>query len=178
MKNLLAILIVALLASASFAQEAPVKEKKGNQQPWQIKKTEKLIKDVTLTEEQDAAFAAAGETLTAELKDLQEKGLTKEMIKSRDAKRKEAREAGIKGKDMKAHLLAGMPEEEGELFASFDKSVQNFEKTVAKMLTPEQIATLPEKAQKRMSMLMKQTKGRGGNWKGKKKGTADEDAAQ
>lgn len=182
MKHLVTLLIVAVLASASFAQaslaqEAATKKKKGGKIAWQVKKTKRALKDLTLTTEQETAFDEAAEKLTAELADLEQKGLTQEMLKARSEKLKAGRESGLKGKELKAHPLEGLSAEEVELFEKSDMYMMAFQATVAKMLTDEQLAALPKKAQKRMKMSTKEKRGKDGKGKKKKKKAADEGKA-
>ncbi len=176
MKHLLVVFTIALLASTSFAQEEAVKEKKAKKMLPQIKKVEKLLSNVELSTEQSEAFKAASMTLTEELKMVKGKGLTKDLMKMREAKRKEGRASGMKWKELIVHEMEGLSEEEAELFKSFDKTVSMFEKSVANILTPEQIAEMPEKAQSRIKAMMagNAAKGKQGR-KGKKKMEAESD---
>ena len=177
MKHLLTLLIVAVLASTSFAQETATKEKKGAKKAWQVKRIEKLLAPITLTAEQEASFGEAAEKLTADLAVVKQKGLTNEMFKAREDKRKEGRKSGLKGKDLMAHVADGVPAEEVELFATYDKTIRAFEKTVASMLTDEQMGALPEKVQKKMKMVMKEKRGKGGKGKKKKKAADEADSS-
>ena len=173
MKHLLTLLIVAVLASASFAQaslaqeEGSAKKKKGGKMAWQVKRTKRALKSITLTSEQQTTFDEAAEKLTAELAVLEQNGLTQEMRKARSEKQKSGRESGLKGEELKAHVMEGLAAEQVELFQKSDKNTMAFQKTVAKMLTEEQLAALPEKAQKKMKML---TKKKGGKKKMKEEG--------
>ena len=176
MKHLLTLLIVAVLASASFAQasfaqEAGSAKKKKGKIAWQIKKTKRALKSLTLTSEQQTAFDEAAEKLTAELAVLEQNGLTQEMRKARSEKQKSGRESGLKGEELKAHVMEGLAAEQVELFQKSDKNTMAFQKAVAKMLTEEQLGALPEKAQKKMKMLAKK---KGGKKKGGKKKMKEE----
>jgi len=66
--------------------------------------------------------------------------------------------------------MEGLTAEQVELFKSFDSTIRSFEKTVASMLTDEQMSALPKKAQKKMKKAMREkgSKGRKSG-KGKKK---------
>ena len=156
-------------APSSLAQDDAAKKKKGGKIAWQVKRTKKALKDLTLTSEQQAAFDEAAEKLTAELAELEEKGLTQEMRKARSEKQKAGRESGLKGKEIKAHAMEGLSAEAVELFESSDEYMTAFQTTVAKMLTDEQMSALPEKAQKKMKMLTKEKGSKGGKGKKKKK---------
>ena len=107
MKHILTLLVVAVLASASFAQasfaqeEGSAKKKKGGKMAWQVKKTKRALKSITLTSEQQTAFDEAAEKLTAELAVLEQNGLTQEMRKARSEKQKSGRESGLKGEELK-----------------------------------------------------------------------------
>jgi len=180
MRHLITLLIVAVLTSASFAQaslaqEADGKKKKSGAVTWQVKKTKRALKSLSLTTEQEAAFDEAAEKLTAEMAELEEKGLTQEMRTARSEKQKAGRELGLKGGELKAHLSKDLPAEEAELFESADNYFMAFQKTVAKMLTAEQLESLPEKTQKKMNKLRRE-KGskKGGKGKKKKKKKAGE----
>ncbi len=169
MKHLLTLLVVAVLASTSFAQETATKEKKGKKSTWQVKRIEKSLAAITMTPEQETAFGEATKKLTADLAVIKENGLTTAMYKAREEKRKEGRKAGLKGKELLDHVADGLPAEEVQLFETYDKTVKAFEKTVASMLTDEQMSALPEKVQKKMKMAMREKRGKGGKGKGKKK---------
>lgn len=173
MKHLIALILVTIFATAScvtatFADDAPVKGKKGKSQ-WQVMKLKKLLEPVTLTAEQETGFAEVLKTYTAQITELEGKGLTKEKLKARGAKRKEGRESGVKGKELLAFINEGLSEEDLSMFQDLEKATKTAETAVAKMLTDEQAGSLPEKVQKRMAMLKKQGKGKKGKGKGKKK---------
>ena len=174
MKHLLTLLIVAVLASTSFAQETATKEKKEKEKTPEITRIEKMLTPVTLTSEQETSLAEASKKLTDDLAVVKEKGLTTEMLNARQEKRKEGRKSGLKGKELMAHVVDGVPEEELQLLMKHDKTIKAFEKTVASMLTDEQMSALPVKAQKRMKMSMREKRGKGGKGKGKKKKEAAE----
>jgi len=171
---LTAVLCVATFSSTSLAQDAAPAEGKEKGMRVQIMRMQKLLEPLTLSEEQGTAFEKASEKFAAELKEIKEKGLTKELFQARTEKMKAGKAEGLKKKALKAHGLEGLSEEEVQLFTSFENSTTEFQKTVAKMLTSEQLAELPEKAQKRMNSVMKEQKGKGkkggkGKGKGKKK---------
>ena len=172
MKHLLTLLIVAVLASTSFAQaplaqEGSAKKKKGGKITFPVKKTKRALKSLTLTSEQQATFDEAAEKLTAELAGLEQMGLTQEIRKARSEKQKAGRESGLKGAELKAHIMEGVPAEQVELLKKSDRKVTAFQKTVANMLTDEQLDALPKKAQKKMKSL---AEGKGGSDKKKKDG--------
>lgn len=167
MKHLLAIILVAVFATSSFADDtAPAKKGKAS---WQVMKLKKLLKPVTLTAEQETGFAEVLKTYTAQITELEGKGLTKDKLKARGEKRKEGRESGIKGKELQTFINEGLSEEDLSMFKELEKATKTADVAVAKMLTEEQVGSLPEKAQKRMAMLKKQGKGKKGK-KGKGKG--------
>ena len=176
---LTAVLCVATFSSTSLAQDAAPAEGKEKGMRVQLMRMQKLLEPLTLSEEQGTAFEKASEKFAAELKEIKEKGLTKELFQARAEKMKAGKAEGLKKKALKAHGLEGLSEEEVQLFTSFENSTTEFQKTVAKMLTSEQLAELPEKVQKRMNSVMKERKGKGkkggkgkagkGKGKGKKK---------
>ena len=98
---------------------------------------------------------------------LEQNGLTQEMRTARSEKQKSGRESGLKGEELKAHVMEGLAAEQVELFQKSDKNTMAFQKAVAKMLTEEQLGALPEKAQKKMKMLAKK---KGGKKKMKEEG--------
>jgi len=57
MKHLLTLLIFAVVASTSFAQEAATKEKKGSAKNSPVKRMKKLLTPVTMTSEQEKVGA-------------------------------------------------------------------------------------------------------------------------
>jgi len=170
MKYLLTLLTVLLFVSSSFAEEVVTDGKKNTRKVGQIKRMKKLFSPLTLTEEQKSAFKTASKKLATDLKGIQQSGLTGEMIKARFVKAKEGKAAGSARKDLKTHAMEGLSEEQKDLFKSYDEAVSTFEKTVAQMLTSEQIDELPEKSQKRLKQAMKGKKGKGKKGKGKKGG--------
>ena len=175
MKQLLAILFVAVFASMSFAQEAATMEKE--LAPAHVESTKKLMKSVTLTAEQETAMAAAAENLTSEIAELKERGVTQELIKTIEDKRAEGREAGLKGKALQAQMVADLSEEEAAAYKDYRKALNGFDVAVAKMLTEEQMGELPRKVNKRMMGWRKAKQGKGGKGKKKKKADAMADDA-
>ena len=172
MKQLLAILFVAAFASISCAQETATMETQAT--PVQVERTKKTLKSVTLTAEQQAAFDAAAAKLTTEVAKGEANGLTKEKLMAMDAKRKEGRESGLKGKKLQNFMVEDLSEDELAAMMAYKKSVNEFDRTVAKMLTEEQLAGLPGKVKKRMTMLKNGKQGKAGKGKKKKKKNADE----
>ena len=168
MKHLLALILVTVFATASFAEDAPAKGKKAKS-PRQVLKLKKLLEPLTLTAEQETSFADAVEKFSSKLTELEEKGLTKDKLKAQEEKRKEGRKSKLKGKELKAHIAEGLSEEELAMFKELAQATKTAEQTVAKMLTDEQLSSLPEKVQKRMNMLKKDGKGGKGKGKNKKK---------
>lgn len=167
MKHLLALILITVFATASFAEDTPAKGKKAKS-PRQVMKLKKLLEPVTLTAEQETGFAETLQTYSTKIAELEGKGLTKDKLKAREQKRKKGRETGIKGEELQTFVNEGFSEEELGMFKEFDKAAKMTDRAVAKMLTEEQLGALPKKAQKRMAALKKQ--GKGGKGKGKGKG--------
>lgn len=176
MKHLIALALIACLATTASADDKPEGKKKraGNRDAgaWMAGNVAKLLEKVELTDEQKEKWNEAKKSFTSQVKDLREEGLTPELMKKRNDAQKEAREAGLKGKEMAAKLNEGFSEEEQALFNKQQKAVRSLRASVAGMLTPEQMAALPEQARKQMSAAKERGEGKGkkqGKGKGKKK---------
>tara|TARA_R110002072_G_scaffold48705_4_gene133090 strand:+ start:14859 stop:15557 length:699 start_codon:yes stop_codon:yes gene_type:complete len=176
MKHLIALALIACLAASASADDKPEGKKKraGNRDAgaWMAGNLGKTLEKVELTDEQKEKWNEAKKSFTAQVKDLREEGLTPELMKKRNDAQKEAREAGLKGKELAAKLNEGFSEEEQALFSKQQKAVRSLRASVAGMLTPEQMAALPEQARKQMTATKERGEGKGkgrGKGKGKKK---------
>jgi len=91
-------------------------------------------------------------------------GVTAEMMKKRADAFKSTKEAGKKGKEQQEAVIAamGMTPDQAKLFAETEETLRKVRVEIGKLLTPEQIAKLPEQAQ---SSLKEKAAGK----KGKKK---------
>ena len=170
MKTVLTLLIVAVLASTSLAQDEPaVKKKKAPKTA--VEKVTKMLSSVTMTEEQTTGFTAAKEKLTAKMEELKTEGLTVELKKKRLDLMKAARESGLKGKELAAATMDGLSEEEKELFKGLDTANKEFAKSVTSMLTEDQMSELPAKSKKMLTAMARDKGGKGakGEAGGKKK---------
>ncbi len=76
-------------------------------------------------------------------------GITTEMLKKRLDASKAAKEAGKKGKEMAEAVTAamGMTAEQAKLYEETETTLSKARIEIGKLLTPEQIAKLPEQAQ-------------------------------
>lgn len=179
MKQFFTLCLIALFAVPVLAQdESDAAKKKAKPSSWQVSKVKKMLKDVELTSEQQDGFKKAAASFGALLSELQKGGLTKEMRAARAKKLKEGRGAGSSGKDLVTHINEGLSEEQIEMFSKLDKGVMSFEMTVAKMITEDQLAELPEKVKKRVMQMAKgekTRKGGGGKKKKKKKDAASDE---
>jgi len=72
MKHSLAIILVTVFATSSFAEDT-ASAKKGKS-PWQVMQLKKTLGPVTLTAEQETGFAEVVETYTAKITELEGKG--------------------------------------------------------------------------------------------------------
>ncbi|KLU02984.1 putative signal peptide and transmembrane protein [Rhodopirellula islandica] len=177
MKHLIALALIACLAASATADDKPEAKKKraGNRAAgaWMAQNLSKTLETVELTDEQKAKWNEAKTSFVAQMKELKDEGLTPELMKKRTEAQKAAREAGLKGKEMAAKLKEGFSEEEQALIAKQQKAAKALRVAVAGMLTPEQLAALPEQARKQMTSAKKGRKGKG---KGKGKGKQKDDA--
>ena len=66
---------------------------------WQVKRTKRALKSLTLTSEQQTTFDEAAEKLTAEMSELEQMGLTQEMRKARSEKQNQVENRGSKARN-------------------------------------------------------------------------------
>ncbi|MFG0264335.1 MAG: hypothetical protein ACF8AM_04175 [Rhodopirellula sp. JB055] len=179
MKKLIAMALVACLATSATADDKPDAKKKraGNRAAgvWMAENLGKALQKVELTAEQKEKWSEAKKGFVAQMDELKAAGLTNELKKKRTEAQKEARDAGAKGKELAAKLKEGFSEEEQALFAKQQKATKAFRVAVAGMLTPEQMKALPEQVQKQMTTAQKNGQGKG-KGKGKRKGKKKNDA--
>ncbi len=76
-------------------------------------------------------------------------GITAEMLKKKTDAQKSAKEAGKKGKEQQEAVIAamGMSPEQTKLYTETEALLGKARIEIGKLLTPEQIAKLPEQAQ-------------------------------
>jgi hypothetical protein len=175
MKKVIALALVACLAASATADDKPDGKKKraGNRAAgsWMAENLGKTLDAVDLTAEQKEKWTEAKKNFVAQMDELKAEGLTNELKKKRTEAQKEARDAGLKGKEMAAKLKEGFSEEEQALFAKQQKVTKAFRASVAGMLTPEQLKALPEQVRKQMTTAQQKRQGKG-KGKGKKKDDA------
>ena len=172
MRTLLALSLVAVLAVTSFAEEKPKGKKKG--QPKGNPMVAKLmtsLKEVGLSDDQMTQVKAAAEKFQSTVKEAREAGLTPEVNKKFLTAMKEAREAGLKGKEVAAKAKESVSEEEAALMQKVQEATVQMKKSVAGVLTEEQMEALPEAARKQLQT-RPAGKGAGKKGKGKKKDAA------
>ena len=158
MKNLMLLGLIAAMSVQGFADDEP-KRKKGKNaggRPGIAANVAKALAAIELTDDQQSKFEAVSAAYTTSMKALREKGLTQELTKKKTEAMKAAREEGLKGKEIAAKVNGSMTEAEVALLASAQEAQTTLKKAVAGMLTPEQMAALPEAAQKMITV-------RGGN---------------
>lgn len=173
MRTFLALSLVAVLAVTSFAEEKSKGKKKGQAKgnPM-VNKLMDSLKEVGLSDDQMTQVKAAAEKFQSSVKEAREAGLTAEVNKKYMTAMKEAREAGLKGKEVAAKAKESVSDEEAALMQKVREATVQMKKTVAGVLTKEQMEALPEGARKQL-----QTRGPGKGAGAKGKGKKKKDAA-
>lgn len=127
---------------------------KGKKQQGQLSVVDQFLKQLEPAALSDEQKAAVKEILGAVQKDVAAKrteaGITPEILKKRAAARKEGTEAGKKGPELKKHVEAalGLTEDQIKILDETEKALAKAKQEIGKKLSPEQIAKLPEQAQK------------------------------
>jgi Spy/CpxP family protein refolding chaperone len=154
-KNLLLLALVAVIAAPLSAADKKKKEKKAAPNAA-AQFTGKLLKDIELTPEQKKQIEDLGTSFGAKLGELRKKTagvMTEEYRKAVAAARKEAVAAGKKGKELKAAIDAAasltdaQKAELKEIQAEVKKVSGELKDAVIGVLTDEQKAKLPKKAE-------------------------------
>lgn len=163
--------LALMFVSASFAEDAPKKKAKG---PKGAKGPAAAmmgkLSAVELTPEQKDKLEKAANELNSTMVKLRDEGLTPELNKQKAAAMKKAREEGKKGKDAEAAAAAALNLTDAQKTAmkSAGAAQAKFQKTVAEMLTDDQIAKLPEQLQAQLKRAKSGDKAAGKNPKKKK----------
>lgn len=171
MRTLLALSLVAVFAVSSFADEAPKGKKKGkgDGNPM-ITKLMTGLSEVGLSDEQMTQVKAAAEKFEISVKELRKSGMTQDLNKKYGVAMKEAREAGLKGKELAAKVNESMTEEETAMMKKMQAATTQMKKEVAAVLTAEQMEALPNAVRKQIQV---REAGKGaGKGKGKKNDAA------
>jgi len=152
MKKLFALAFAALMTvSATAGEDAkPKKERMRGSDP--TRRITKALQAVELTSDQNKAVQAATAQFQATMTSLREAGLNQELMKKRAQAMKEARAAGLKGKEMRAKVMESVSAEEADLFAQAMKASRTLRQSIAKVLTDEQRATLPENVRRQLTV--------------------------
>ena len=164
MRNLLALTLVAVFSVTAIADEKPKGKKKGKAgENRMVTKLMSSLKEVGLSDEQMTDVKAAAATYQASVKEIHEAGLTPEVAKKYADAMKEAREAGLKGKEVAVKAKEAVTEEESALMQKMQTATVMMKKAVVGVLTEEQMKALPEAVRKQLQPR------KGGKGKGKKK---------
>lgn len=180
MRNLFALALIAALAVTTVADDKTPNDKVPNDKALKknagersgrnpmVAKLTKSLEDTNLSEDQKSKIQAAKTAFATQAKQLRESGLTPELMKKRAEAMKTARQSGLQGKEMRAKINESLTADERALFEKMNKATGELQKTVAKTLTKEQLAALPDAVRKPLENAGKD-KPRKGNRKGKKK---------
>lgn len=169
MRTLLALSLVAVLAVTSFADEKPKGKKgKGGGNPM-VAKLMTGLKEVGLSDDQMTKVKAAADKFQGVNKELRAAGLTQDLNKKYSEAMKEAREAGLKGKEIAAKAKESISEEEAAMLDKMQVAMTEMKKAVAGVLTEEQMAALPEGVRKQLQTRGGKGAGKEGAGKGKGK---------
>ncbi len=149
-KLIVAILVFSMLTGASATSFAQDKAVKKNPATLIVTQFLKQIEKAELTADQTAK---AKELLTKAAEEASTKrmagGITADILKKRTEALKSAKEAGKKGKEMQEAVEAslGLTEVQLKLYKETEAILTKAKMEIGKLLTPDQIAKLPEQAQ-------------------------------
>lgn len=162
-----------MTVSATADEKAkPKKERTRNADPTQ--RITKTLEAVDLTADQQTAVKKATDQFQATMTKLRDDGFNPELNKKRVAAMKEARKAGLKGKEMQAKVAETVSAEEAELLTNAMKASRTLRQSIAGILTDEQRAALPENVRRQFTVRQAKAKAdakpkREGKEKGEKK---------
>lgn len=139
-------------ASAKKEAAKPAEEKKPADEKKRAAVANPMLKAVeglTLTSEQKPKVEEAAKEFTETILALRKEGLTQSLNKKKADAAKAAREAGKKGRELEAAVMATIDatDEEKALLKKAEEATAKLAKAMASVLTAEQIATLPPQMQ-------------------------------
>lgn len=165
MRTILSLCLLLVFAvGAPLSAQEKAKGKKANPEMQIINNMMKQLEKAELTDEQSTKIKEMMKKIAGEIATKRtEAGITADKLKSRLDAMKSAKEAGKKGKDLQAAAeeAMGLTEEQKKVYADTEAMLAKARIEIGKMLTPEQMAKLPEQAQASM-------KEKAGGKKGKK----------
>jgi hypothetical protein len=120
----------------------------------------KAVEGLTLTAEQKPKVEEATKEFTETILALRKEGLTQALNKKKSDAMKAAREAGKKGRELEAAVMAAMDatDEEKALLKKAEEANAKLAKAMGAVLTAEQIATLPPQMQQALGAKKTATK--------------------
>jgi len=120
----------------------------------------KAVEGLTLTAEQKPKVEEATKEFTETILALRKEGLTQELSKKKADAVKAAREAGKKGRELEAAVMATIEatDEEKAILKKADEATAKLAKAMGAVLTAEQIATLPPQMQQALGVKKPATK--------------------
>lgn len=149
-KSLVTALAIVAIFVSTLSLNAQEKGGKKNQADTMVAFFLKQLEKAELTADQTAKITEVYAKVAKEVSVKRtEGGITAEMLKKRTEAGKAAKEAGKKGKDMQEAVDAAvaMTPEQAKLFSETDVALNKARIEIAKLLTPEQIAKLPDQSQ-------------------------------
>ncbi|MDZ4851966.1 MAG: hypothetical protein SGI77_21985 [Pirellulaceae bacterium] len=166
MKNsLLSVLMVGVVFFGSLSLNAQEKggKKKAAGADSLVTQFMKQLEKAELTAEQTAKIK---EMYTKVATDVQAKrtasGITFELMKKRTDASKAAKEAGKKGKEIQEAGIAamGLTADQAKVYSETDQALGKVRIEIGKLLSPEQLAKLPDQAQASMKERISGNKGK------------------
>jgi|GEM_PF-2522135 len=149
--------VAVMFVSPSFGEDEPAKKKKGKDAERKTVSSQMISKldGIEMTPEQKTKLEEIVTELNASMATLHESGLTPELAKQKSDAVKKAREAGKKGKNVDADVIAAMDltDDQKTVLKKASQAQAKFQKGIAASLTDEQIAQLPEESQKQFKRL-------------------------
>jgi hypothetical protein len=130
----------------------------------------RAIESIKLSEEQQPKVKAIAGEFVEKMTALREKGYTRQLTKKRAEATKKARQAGKKGNELRAEVMASIDatEEQKGLLKRADEITGKMQQDLAAVLTDEQIESLPPQVKRTVRAAKDRAAG-----KGKKKKNAD-----
>jgi len=114
----------------------------------------KAVEGLKLTAEQKPKVEEATKEFTETILGLRKEGLTQELNKKKKDAAKAARESGKKGRELEAAVMSTIDatDEEKALLKKAEEADAKFQKSIAAVLTAEQIASLPPQMQQALGV--------------------------
>lgn len=139
--QMLSVAVFAMVAVPALSQQATVDKERPINSPLL-----KAVGELDLTAEQKVKIQSVGKEFAETMQTLRKQGLTPALSKQRTDAVKEAREAGKKGTNLAVDVLATMKitDDQKAVLKRATEAQLKLQQGVAKVLTDEQLASLPQ----------------------------------